>query len=686
MTAPRTPPSTARSGAHDPATVFVRTVAEAVRQSKIAVQNDPAPLANPLTAGTHLTGGSYNGSVSVIFATDATSANTASTIVARDASGNFVAGTITAALSGNASTATALQTPRTINGTSFDGTASIVVTAAAGTLTGTTLNATVVTSSLTSLGTLTGLTVKGTVAIAGASSGSVSFVAQAAAGSTTYVLPNADGINNDVLTTDGSGNLTWSVKAGGGGGTISTINGDGSAAQTIAAGAGLTIGNAGAVHTFALDLNYAPTYTTTITAAGFAGPLTGNVTGNLTGTVLTASQPDITTAANLTTIGTLVAGAVPASLVTAGTFGASTGGGNYAFPALLTVGGALSVIDAQTSLSHGLKASSSDQLVVGTTDLMQLIVSNATNVSMTVQAIEQGISNRALILNPLGGAVGVGGDFSVATSKFTVAAATGNTTVGGTLVVTSTIGASNFSGTSSGTNTGDQTDISGNAATATKVGHSLTAGTHLAGGPFDGSGAVTLTTDATSADTASTIVARDGSGDFSAGIITAALTGNATTATTLATARAINGVNFDGSAAITVTAAAGTLTGTTLNATVVTSSLTSVGASLTVAGGNFTVDAAGNIGAGTISAATGNFQVNALGKITSQSVPASVLVPGIFAHGNYAFDSGSILTMLTGSLLGVPEIVDAALLPTSAGSSGRLWVDTTGGLNIVKRA
>jgi hypothetical protein len=37
---------------------------------------------------------------------NATSANTASTIVARDASGNFTAGTITAALVGNASTAT----------------------------------------------------------------------------------------------------------------------------------------------------------------------------------------------------------------------------------------------------------------------------------------------------------------------------------------------------------------------------------------------------------------------------------------------------------------------------------------------------------------------------------------------------------------------------------------------------
>jgi hypothetical protein len=60
-------------------------------------------------------------------ATTATNANTASAIVARDASGNFSAGTITAALSGNATTATTLQTARTINGTSFNGSANIVV-------------------------------------------------------------------------------------------------------------------------------------------------------------------------------------------------------------------------------------------------------------------------------------------------------------------------------------------------------------------------------------------------------------------------------------------------------------------------------------------------------------------------------------------------------------------------------
>jgi hypothetical protein len=63
------------------------------------------------------------GDITVV--SNATPSNAANTIVSRNASGNFTAGTITASLSGNASTATALQTARTINGVSFDGTANI---------------------------------------------------------------------------------------------------------------------------------------------------------------------------------------------------------------------------------------------------------------------------------------------------------------------------------------------------------------------------------------------------------------------------------------------------------------------------------------------------------------------------------------------------------------------------------
>src|SRR5210317_614196 len=86
-------------------------------------------LSTSISPGDYLTGTAYDGSTARTFAVDATSANTASKVVARDASGNFTAGTITAALTGNADTATTLQTARNINGVSFDGSDDITVTA-----------------------------------------------------------------------------------------------------------------------------------------------------------------------------------------------------------------------------------------------------------------------------------------------------------------------------------------------------------------------------------------------------------------------------------------------------------------------------------------------------------------------------------------------------------------------------
>jgi hypothetical protein len=76
--------------------------------------------------GSYLTGGGAASEGAVLtLGVDATDLNTASKVVARDASGNFVAGTITAALTGNASTATTLQTARNIGGVSFNGAADI---------------------------------------------------------------------------------------------------------------------------------------------------------------------------------------------------------------------------------------------------------------------------------------------------------------------------------------------------------------------------------------------------------------------------------------------------------------------------------------------------------------------------------------------------------------------------------
>ena len=67
----------------------------------------------------------------------------------------------------NSNVSAKLATARTINGTSFDGSANVTVTAAAGTLTGATLASGVTASSLTSVGTLSSLTVSGNILMSG---------------------------------------------------------------------------------------------------------------------------------------------------------------------------------------------------------------------------------------------------------------------------------------------------------------------------------------------------------------------------------------------------------------------------------------------------------------------------------------------------------------------------------------
>jgi hypothetical protein len=80
------------------------------------------------------------------------------------------------------------------------------------------------------------------------------------------------------------------------------------------------------------------------------------------------------------------------------------------------------------------------------------------------------------------------------------------------------------------------------SGSATSVSSTLTRGDYLTGSNFNGSAATTWAVDATSANTASKVVARDSNGDFSANTITAALNGNATTATTATTASGLSGV------------------------------------------------------------------------------------------------------------------------------------------------
>ena len=161
-------------------------------QTDIAITSNTT---NTLIRGTYLTGANFNGSTATTWSVDASSSNVIGKIVARDSAGNFSAGTITAnllgnvsgnvttasgtstfnivsanefigaTLSGNAFTATKLQTARTINTVLFDGSANITVPAAGNTLTGTELAVNIVDSYLTNVGTLSSLDVAGATGI-----------------------------------------------------------------------------------------------------------------------------------------------------------------------------------------------------------------------------------------------------------------------------------------------------------------------------------------------------------------------------------------------------------------------------------------------------------------------------------------------------------------------------------------
>lgn len=174
---------------------------------------------------------------------------TASGGVTGDLTGN-VTGNVTGSsgsTTGNAATATVLQTARTINGTSFNGSANITVTAAAGTLTGATLAAGVTASSLTSVGTLGSLTVSGTATFDGG------VTLGDAAGDTITVTGTPAG---QVV----SGTWTPTVTA------VANVTGT----PTVTATRYTRIGS---VVTFSFFLSFDPTSATTTTRVGVSLPI-----------------------------------------------------------------------------------------------------------------------------------------------------------------------------------------------------------------------------------------------------------------------------------------------------------------------------------------------------------------------------------------------------------------------------
>ena len=165
------------------------------------------------------------------------------------------------------------------------------------------------------------------------------------------------------------------------------------------------------------------------------------------------------------------------------------------------------------------------------------------------------------------GAVGIDGNFDINTNKFTVAAATGNTAIAGTLDATGAVGIDgNFDIATNKFTVAAATGNTAIAGTLNTTGLTTGAAANYSGAVgIDGNFDIATNKFTVAAATGNTVIAGSltvtGGGDFD---ITGDVDGNAATATKLAAAVNIQGVAFDGSSAVTVvTAGTGvTVTGT----------------------------------------------------------------------------------------------------------------------------
>jgi hypothetical protein len=171
-----------------------------------------------ISNGSYITGGDGGSeSAALTLAVDAASTNTANKVVARDANGDFAARIITATLSGNASTATAWQSARTLTlggdltgNVSIDGSSNVTLTAS-------------VAANSVALGTDT----TGNYVAAGAVSGNGLSGSASSEGATFTVTSNATNLNtgSTIVFRDASGNFSA--------GTITaSLNGNATTATT----------------------------------------------------------------------------------------------------------------------------------------------------------------------------------------------------------------------------------------------------------------------------------------------------------------------------------------------------------------------------------------------------------------------------------------------------------------------
>ena len=588
-----------------------------------------------------------NVALATIAANTATALNTANTIVKRDNSGNFAAGNITANLSGNvvgnvngnADTATTAATTNNFSGNltgDVTGTQSATVVSSVGGQT-----ATNVAAGTTLANNATNNNAAGTLVrrdgFGNFSAGTIT--ANIAGDVTGNLIGNASTATSAITATTAtnfSGNLTGDVTGTQPATAVSTVGGQ--TAANVAAGTVLA-NNATATNT--TNTIVKRDNSGNFAAGTITANLAGNVTGNLIGNASTATSAtnfsgnlsgDVTGTQSSTVVSTV--GGQTAANVAAGTVLANNATNNNTASTIVRR-------DSSGNFSAGTISASLTGNVTGnlignaSTATSATTATTATNFSGNLTGDVTGTQPATVVST-------VGGQSAANIATATVAAntatpintantivqrdASGNFAAGiitanlagnvtGNLIgnANTATTATNFSGNLSGDVTGTQSATVVNMVdgqTATNVGIATAAANA-----------------ATASNTTNTIVKRDGSGNFSAGTISASLTGNVTgnlignasTATSATTAT--TSTNFSGNltgdvtgtqSATVVSTVGGQSAANIATATVAANNATPINTASTIvqrdASGNF---AAGNITANLSGNVVGNLNGNA---------------------------------------------------------------------------
>ena len=523
-------------------------------KGKIQLSGDLAGLAASPSVAT--VGGSTAVAINAatILANTATDANTNSTIVKRDASGNFMAGTITAGLTGNvtgnvtgnltgnASTATKLAATKLIYGNTVDGSADLAQ-AIAGTFGGTgidngsktiTLGGNILTAnSFTTAGNFsTTLTSTGETNITLPTTGTIATLAgtetmtnktmvnvaltgvptapTAAAGTSTTQLATTEFVNatTSAATPDASPTVKGKIQLAGDLGGIATSP----TVNSVGGSSSSTINTATILANAATDVNSSGTIVKRDIVGNFSA---GIITASLIGNASTATK----LAATKNIYGNAFDGSVDLTQAIAGTFGGTgVNNGNKT----ITLGGNILTANSFTTVGNY------------STTLTSL---GETNITLPTTGTIATLAGTEILSNKTLASVNLTG---VPTAP-TAAANTNTDQVATTAFVLTTTAAATPDATSILKGKVQLTnDFGGTAAlpTVVRVGGSTAAAINAA---------TILANTATDENTVSTLVKRDANGNFSAGLITANLLGTATNITGIALgANGGTGVNNTG--------------------------------------------------------------------------------------------------------------------------------------------